>query len=292
MIHIQKSSLCTLDQNPLPRSHCAVSQGHPIRQVRSKKPSGRFYFSNRLGRRDFYPALTTRGAVMQRHPLTYPPSQLAGWQGQLSRAKSHPSRFIRVGRPDPPPCRANFSVSPTFFESLIHRAVMRENKMCLRRQMQTTTGADPPLRQSLNFFDQPRRVNHRTTRNQTGNFSAQDSRRNKVQNVLLLADFNRMPGIIPPLRPQDPIRLRRHHIEDFTLPFVSPLETENYRDGGLQRPMLVYSKPREIISAGLSRFRPSNILGVLIKVLILLQSSKRYSGHSVAIISTSAPSAT
>ena len=175
MIHIQKSSLCTLDQNPLPRSHCAVSQGHPIRQVRSKKPSGRFYFSNRLGRRDFYPALTTRGAVMQRHPLTYPPSQLAGWQGQLSCAKSYPSRFIRVGRSDPPPCRANFSVSPTFFEPLIHRAVMRENKMCLRRQMQTTTGADPPLRQPLNLFDQPRGINHRTTRNQTGHFPAQNS---------------------------------------------------------------------------------------------------------------------
>ena len=229
---------------------------------------------------------------MQRHPLTYPPTQFAGWQGQLSRAKSHPGRFIRVGWPDPPPCRANFSVSSTFFESLIHRPVMRENKMCLRRQMQTTTGTDPSLCQSLNFFDQTRGIDHRSTRDQAGNFSSQNSRGNKVQNILLLADFNRMPGIIPSLRPQNPIRLRRHHIKDFTLPFVSPLETENDRDGGLQRPMLVYSKPREIISSGLSRFRPSNILGVLIKVLILLQSSKRYSGHSVAIISTSAPSAT
>ena len=91
-------------------------------------------------------------------------------------------------------------MASALFESLIHRPMMRQNKVRLCRQMQTPTRADPPFRQPLNFFDQARWIDHRSARNQAGNFPSQNSRRNKMQHVLFLADLHRMPRIIPPLR--------------------------------------------------------------------------------------------
>jgi hypothetical protein len=51
-----------------------------------------------------------------------------------------------------------------------------------------------------------------------------------MQNVLFLPDFHRMSGIIATLGTQNPIGLRCHDIQDFPLPLISPLKTQDNCD--------------------------------------------------------------
>jgi hypothetical protein len=42
-------------------------------------------------------------------------------------------------------------------------------------------------------------------------------------------------GIVATLGAKNPVRLPRHHIENLSFPFVSPLETQDDRDLGFQQ---------------------------------------------------------
>ena len=179
-----------------------------------------------------------------------------------------------------------------FFRPLIHGPMVWQNKVRLFGEMKSSPCSDFSSSQALNLFHQPDWVHNSSSRNQAGNIRPQNSRGDQMQNIFFFSDLHRVTRVVSPLCSQDPIRLRCHYIQNFSLSLIPPLKAQNDRDARLQRPTLVYSNPRDFISVGLRRFRPSKIRGVRMDCLILRQSSKRYSGHSVATISTSAPSAT
>ena len=52
---------------------------------------------------------------------------------------------------------------------------------------------------------------------------AQNPRRNQVEDVFLLADKNRVPGVVAALGADDDVRLVRQHVNDFSFAFVAPL---------------------------------------------------------------------
>ncbi len=56
---------------------------------------------------------------------------------------------------------------------------------------------------------------------------AQDAGRDQVQNGLLLADDERMPGVVPALKAHDGARAIRQHVDDGAFAFVAPLRPDD-----------------------------------------------------------------
>ena len=106
--------------------------------------------------------------------------------------------------------------------------------MGLRSKMKPVVRADTTLMQTLDFRHQPGRFHHCPACDQAGNPGAKDSRWDQVQDIFLPSDFHGVPGVVAPLGTKYPVGLPGHDIKDFSLPFISPLETENHRDVELQ----------------------------------------------------------
>jgi hypothetical protein len=56
---------------------------------------------------------------------------------------------------------------------------------------------------------------------------AQDAGRNQVQHGLLLADDERVPGVVTALKTHDRARAIREHVDDGAFAFVAPLRADD-----------------------------------------------------------------
>ena len=56
-----------------------------------------------------------------------------------------------------------------------------------------------------------------------------------MQDIFFTANFHGVAGVVAALGTKDPVRFPRHHIQDFSLSLIPPLQPENNRDFGFQR---------------------------------------------------------
>jgi hypothetical protein len=103
----------------------------------------------------------------------------------------------------------------------------RKDEMGLGRQKEPIPRLDPTPHQPLDFLDEAGGIHHRPAGNQAGNFGPQNSRGHQMENVFLVADFNRVARIVAPLGTQNPVGLGRHDIQYLSLSLISPLKTED-----------------------------------------------------------------
>src|SRR4030095_11000833 len=92
---------------------------------------------------------------------------------------------------------------------------------------QAAPDLNPALFQRGPLLDQRRRIHNDTIADDAGLSGMQDAGRNKVENKPLLADDNRMTGIMAALEADDQIGRLGQKVHNLPLALVSPLGSNN-----------------------------------------------------------------
>ncbi len=104
--------------------------------------------------------------------------------------------------------------------------------MVLNHQVGTVTNKQPvaeinaALFQILKFFGQTERIDHQTVADYALHAGAENAGRCQMQDILLVADFHRMTGVIAALITDDPVRVCGQNVNDFAFTFIAPLSAD------------------------------------------------------------------
>ena len=77
--------------------------------------------------------------------------------------------------------------------------------------------------QAGDLLEQSPRINHDTVADDADFAGMQDAGRNQVQDVLIVADLDRVSGVIAALITDDHIGLLGQHVDDLAFAFITPL---------------------------------------------------------------------
>ena len=87
---------------------------------------------------------------------------------------------------------------------------------------------EPLLLECLHLFQQNKGINDDSVTDHAHFFPVKDSRRDEMKDKLFSFHHQGMARVVPALKPNDHIGLLRQKIDDFPLPFVSPLDSNHH----------------------------------------------------------------
>jgi len=100
--------------------------------------------------------------------------------------------------------------------------------MCSIAYIQASLNIDAVGDQLIDFGEQRFGVEHDTISYRAPNAAMQNSARDLMQNERLFADVDRVACVCSTLVSNDPIGAFGKNVNEFSLPFISPLGTNNY----------------------------------------------------------------
>ena len=86
---------------------------------------------------------------------------------------------------------------------------------------------DAQARQLVDFLEQRLRVDDDAVADDARDARMQDARRDEVQHELRAVHVDGVPGVVPALVARHRREMRRQHVDDLALAFVSPLRAEH-----------------------------------------------------------------
>ena len=127
--------------------------------------------------------------------------------------------------------------------------------MRLPGNQQSAAHIDTVLFHLSDFALKRHRIDDHTVANQVEFPFTENPARNGVEHMLSPVEFEGVTGIRSTLEPRNDVVLRSQYVHDFSFPFVSPLETEQYVD--FHRPS------RQAAKISPTEVHPPNIRGVV-----------------------------
>ena len=99
--------------------------------------------------------------------------------------------------------------------------------MCRRGDVEIAPDCDIELFQIIDLLEECARIDDDTIPDDACLPLMENGRRQQMQYVFLVADPDGMPGIMAALIADNDVEGRREQVDDFTLPFVPPLRTDD-----------------------------------------------------------------
>lgn len=104
-----------------------------------------------------------------------------------------------------------------------------QNEVGTVAQKKIFTDLDAEFAQSFDLPNERHRIHHHAVANDADFATPKDSGWNEMQNVGLTTMNDGVAGIVPALAAHDNVGFRRQHVDDFPLPLISPLSSNQNR---------------------------------------------------------------
>ena len=193
-----------------------------VRHKRTQTPRSPTIFGvNRLDRN----RLATKGfdeSIRLANPHAKPRLKILNIY-KISHSQAGASDFVTVSRANAAESGADFVLALQPLSTSINLMMIRHDHMCLIADMQASLHVHFASPKTIKLTYQTHRINHHTITDDTLLAPAQDSRRNKVQNVFLTPYPYRVPCIATTLTPHHEIGCLGEHINDLAFAFIAPL---------------------------------------------------------------------
>ena len=135
--------------------------------------------------------------------------------------------LVLIRRPDAAAGRADLAGAAGVLAQAIEVAVERQDQRAGIGDPQRLGGRDDALRtQPRDFVLQRPRIEHHAVADE-GRRPADDARRQQRQIVHVLADDQRVAGVMPALEPHDHVGTLGEPVDDLALAFVAPLRADD-----------------------------------------------------------------
>ena len=116
----------------------------------------------------------------------------------ISCTNTYPQRFVRVCGSNSLQSCTDLCITESIFGNSIKRLVPRKNKLSKARDFQSRAGHTTTF-QNINLVKQRRHVDNDSVANYRSDVFVQDSARNKLQCIALIAYDNGMAGVVSAL---------------------------------------------------------------------------------------------
>src|SRR6185369_5311591 len=147
---------------------------------------------------------------------------------RVSSAYSATSGLVFVRRADAAQRGPNFFVSEPLFARVVERAVIGKYQVRARTDLHTLgRNFDPLLDEAIGFDEESLRIDDHAVAQHAGLTAMDDARRQQVQHKRLVADLDRMPGVVPALITRDDVEPLREQIDDLAFTFIAPLGADD-----------------------------------------------------------------
>ena len=147
--------------------------------------------------------------------------------GEVAHPDRAPPDLVFIGRADAAPGRADFAGAAGVLAQAVEVAVDRQDQRAgLGDHQQVGLDPHPLAAQFLDLGLQCPRIEHHPVANHRQR-AGDDPRRQQRQFVHLLADHQRMAGIMPALEPHDQVGAAGQPVDDLALALVAPLRADD-----------------------------------------------------------------
>ena len=116
----------------------------------------------------------------------------------------------------------------------VERRVVGHDQVGVLRDEEVAVEGHPATHERLHLLDERARVHDHAAADHAATARVQDARRDRVQDVFLAADDDRMAGVVAARVARDDIHVRRQEVDDLALALVPPLRSDDHdvRHGG------------------------------------------------------------
>src|ERR1051325_2862678 len=142
---------------------------------------------------------------------------------QIDDTQPGAGRLVAIGRSDAALRRADLVFAFENLALFVELAVIGQYQMRCLTQKQVAVHVDLQLAQAFDFFDETDRIDDDSIADDAFLALAQNAGRNQVQDVFLLAQENRVAGVVAALSADYNVRVFRQHVDDFAFALVTPL---------------------------------------------------------------------
>ena len=104
--------------------------------------------------------------------------------------------------------------------------------------MRKSSGVDAALLQAVELFDQDLGIDHAALAQNADGAGVEDAAGYQPQLVGLVADHERMSGVVATLVAGDHVGVAGEHVDDLALALIAPLGTDHDREAAHERPRL------------------------------------------------------
>ena len=149
---------------------------------------------------------------------------------QVLDPDAHARDLVAVGRPDAPAGGADLGVAEEPLADLIQRPVVRHDQVRAGADQQALA-ADAARLKGVDLLEEHLGVDDHAVADDRRDVRGQHAGRQHVQRVLLLADDDRVPGVIAALVPDDVLDTVPEQVGRLALTLVAPLGTDQHDRG-------------------------------------------------------------
>ena len=110
-----------------------------------------------------------------------------------------------------------------FFAKGVEQPVVRENEIGTVTDEQITVDGNAARLEVVNFFEQSQRVDDDAVADDVELAGIEDAGGDEMENVLLVADLDGVPGVVAALIADDNVGLLGQDVNDFAFAFIAPL---------------------------------------------------------------------
>src|SRR6185437_14868426 len=145
----------------------------------------------------------------------------------IADAQPAPRHFIFICWPDSARSRTNLVRPKRRFRRFFEFAMEWKNQVRAIAQKQTPLNVDAAFAQALQFRHQRRRIHHYSRADNRLLPRPQNPARNQLQHIAIVADDDRVPGIVPAAISRAVVKRPSQEVDHLPLAFVAPLRA-NY----------------------------------------------------------------
>ena len=147
--------------------------------------------------------------------------------GEVAQPHAPAADLVLVGRADAAGGGANLALAPPRLAEHVELAVVRQDEVRPVADEQPAFHLDAEALQFVDLGEERRRVDDHAVADDTGDARVQDARRDQVEDELLAADVDGVPGVVAALIAADHGEVRCQQIDDLALAFVAPLGAQH-----------------------------------------------------------------
>src|SRR5437899_3212010 len=160
-------------------------------------------------------------------PTSWPraaiPRPTSSWSSVGNGPEPAASRPVLVGRPDPATRRPDARVGEPHLTRRVDRLVVRQDHVAGKARPQSRH-VDSARGEAVELVDEGRRVDDDPGADDRDDVRVEDPRRHEVELEHLVAQHQRVAGVVAALIPDDDLGLLREEVGRLALALVAPLE--------------------------------------------------------------------
>ena len=155
---------------------------------------------------------------------------------EIDEADARPRHLVLVGRPDAAPRRPDLAFAAQALAREVDRLVVRHDQVRLVADLEArVVGQVAAGAERGQLRDQYLRIDHDAVGDDADLSLMQHARRDQVQHRLLLADEQRVTGVVAAAEAHDDVGVAGEDVDDLALALVAPLHADD--DDGAHRPL-------------------------------------------------------